>query len=114
MSISICNTQSQFKIPEENHNPTVGNCLHTCLKYPIGYHCVCLNVDIDKTGQHSFSEYLKNTSLSVIGYKPIQMVHQINLNADILEVIGNTTFDYNLRTQKIYYYDAILQQIRYV
>lgn len=29
-------------------------------------------------------------------------------------MIGSTSFDYNLKTQKIYYYDAMVKQIRYV
>lgn len=86
------------------------HCLHTCLRNPIGYHCICL--DFDK--ESCQLSYLKISTLSIVGYEPITTKRLALINKNILNMIGSTSFDYNLKTQKLYYYDAMVKQIRYV
>lgn len=102
-----------YKIPVNECSSTTVYCLHTCLRNPIGYRCICLDID-KETCQLNTSSYLKNSTLSMVGYEPITMKRLTGINKNILNMIGDTSFDYNLKTQKVYYYDAKVKQIRYV
>jgi len=69
---------------------------------------------VDNGGRLGVSGYLKNSSLNAAGYEPMRTIRQLRLNARAMEMIGNVSFDFNVKTQKIYYRDTGARQIRYV